>query len=163
MGWDSDGTSEPHEEWFEGGRRSVYKESVVGVGGFPFLLSLLVLLYSKASYDFETASTLVLSGSPRNEFRAFCLVLFSVSHSSYQYHLRPTPPVTLERVLQYCTWYWMCLHPSTGCKYCSEPCSVFGITFELSISRMPVPARYTRTSLTTSYLILKVPASLNRV
>ena len=50
-----------HEEWFEGGRRIVYKDSVVGVGGFPFLLSLLVLLYSKASYDFETASTLVLS------------------------------------------------------------------------------------------------------
>jgi len=42
-------------------RRIVYKESVVGVGGFPFLLSLLVLLYSKASYDFETASTVVLS------------------------------------------------------------------------------------------------------
>jgi len=60
MSWDSDGTSE-HEEWFEGGRRIVYKESVVGVGGFPFLMSLLVLLYSKASYDFETASTLVLS------------------------------------------------------------------------------------------------------
>jgi hypothetical protein len=58
--WDSDGTSE-HEEWFEGGRRSVYKESVDGVGGFPFLLSLPVLLYSQASYDFETASTLVLS------------------------------------------------------------------------------------------------------
>jgi hypothetical protein len=55
-----DATSE-HEEWFEGGRRIVYKESAVGVGGFPFLLSLLVLLYSKASPDFETASTLVLS------------------------------------------------------------------------------------------------------
>jgi len=63
MGWDSDGTSE-HEERFEGGRRIVYKESVDSVGGFPFLLSLLVLLYSKASYDFETVSTLVL----------FCLV-----------------------------------------------------------------------------------------
>jgi len=37
------------------------KRGVVGIGGFPFLLSLLVLLYSKASYDFETASTLVLS------------------------------------------------------------------------------------------------------
>ena len=47
MGWDSDGTSE-HEEWFEGGRWIVYKESVDSVGGFPFLLSLLVLLYSKA-------------------------------------------------------------------------------------------------------------------
>jgi len=60
IGWDSDGTLE-HGEWFEGGRRSVYKETVVGIGGFPFLLSLLVLLYSKSSYDFETASTLVLS------------------------------------------------------------------------------------------------------
>jgi len=46
MGYDSDDTSE-HEEWFEGGRRIVYKESVDGVGGFPFFLSLLVLLYSK--------------------------------------------------------------------------------------------------------------------
>jgi hypothetical protein len=55
-----DGTLE-HEEWFGGGRRIVYKERLVGVGGFPFLLSLLVLLYSKASYDFETVSTLVLS------------------------------------------------------------------------------------------------------
>ena len=37
------------------------KRVLIGIGGFPFLLSLLVLLYSKASYDFETASTLVLS------------------------------------------------------------------------------------------------------
>jgi hypothetical protein len=48
-------------EWLAGGRRTVYTESVVGVGRFAFLLSLLVLLYSKASYDFETISTLVLS------------------------------------------------------------------------------------------------------
>jgi hypothetical protein len=71
MGEDSDGTLE-QEEWFEGGRRIVYKESAVGVGGFPFLLSLLVLLNSKASHDFETASTHVLSGFPRNEPRASC-------------------------------------------------------------------------------------------
>ena len=51
-----------------------------------------------------------------------CLVCFLYITFCYQYHLHPTPPVTLERVLQYCTWYWMCLHPSTGCKYCSEPC-----------------------------------------
>jgi len=38
----------------------VYTESVVGVGGFPVLFSLLVLLNSNVSYDFETASTLVL-------------------------------------------------------------------------------------------------------
>jgi hypothetical protein len=60
MGCDSDGTSK-YEELFEGGRQTVYKDSVVGIEGFPFLLSLLVLLYSKASYDFETASTGVMS------------------------------------------------------------------------------------------------------
>jgi hypothetical protein len=59
MGEDSDGILK-HGEWFEDGRQIVYKESVVGVGGFPFLLSLLVLLYSKASYDLETASTFVV-------------------------------------------------------------------------------------------------------
>ena len=37
-----DGTSE-HEEWSEGGRRSVYTVRLFGVGGFSFLLSLLVL------------------------------------------------------------------------------------------------------------------------
>jgi hypothetical protein len=37
------------------------KSSVAGVAEFPFPFSLLVLLYSNASYDFETASTLVLS------------------------------------------------------------------------------------------------------
>ena len=57
-----------------------------------------------------------------NELRASCSA--PILHSSYQCHLHPTPPVTLERVLQHRTWYWMCLHPSTGCKYCSEPCSV---------------------------------------
>ena len=48
MGGYSDGTSE-RDEWFEGGRRSVYKERLFCVGGFPFLLSLLVFLSSKAS------------------------------------------------------------------------------------------------------------------
>jgi len=37
------------------------KRVLLVVEDFLFLLSLLVLLYSKASYDFETASTLVLS------------------------------------------------------------------------------------------------------
>ena len=37
------------------------KRVLFRVGGFPFNLSLLVLLYSKASYTFETASTLVLA------------------------------------------------------------------------------------------------------
>jgi hypothetical protein len=59
-GKDSDGISE-HDEGLEGGGRIVYKVRVVCIGGFPFLLSLLVLLNSKGCYDFETASTLVLS------------------------------------------------------------------------------------------------------
>jgi len=49
-----------HEEWFDGGRQIVYEESVVGVGGFPLLLSLLILLYSKASNDSGIASTFAL-------------------------------------------------------------------------------------------------------
>ena len=53
------------------------KRVLFGVGGFPFLLSLLILLYSKASYDFEIASTFVL----------FCLVL-----TSSQTNLEPCPP-----------------------------------------------------------------------
>jgi len=43
-----DGTAE-HREWFEGGRRSVYTERLLGVGGYLFLLSSLLLLYSNAS------------------------------------------------------------------------------------------------------------------
>jgi len=122
MGCDSDGTSE-HEEWFEGGRRIVYKQSVVGIGGFPFVLSFLGLLYSKASYDLEPASTVVLTWFPWYELWVSS-ALFAISHLSFHYHLRPTPPVTLEWVWSYRTWYWMCLYPSTGCKYCFEPCSV---------------------------------------
>jgi len=45
MNEDADGTSE-HEDWFKGGRRSVYNELCVVLEYFPFLLSLLVLLYS---------------------------------------------------------------------------------------------------------------------
>jgi hypothetical protein len=37
------------------------KRGLLALEGFIFLLSLLVLLYSQVSYDFETASTLVLS------------------------------------------------------------------------------------------------------
>jgi len=38
------------------------KRGLFALEGFLFLLSLLVRLYSKASYEFETASTLVLFG-----------------------------------------------------------------------------------------------------
>jgi hypothetical protein len=46
MGEDSDGIAE-HEELFQDGIRTVNKYRLFGVGGFPFHLSLLVLLYSK--------------------------------------------------------------------------------------------------------------------
>jgi len=59
------------------------KRVLIGIGGFPFLLSLLVLLYSKASYDFETASTFVL----------FCLVLTSSKRTSSP--VRPAFEITL--------------------------------------------------------------------
>ena len=46
MDEDSDGTSE-HEGLFEDSGRSVYEVRMFGVGGFPFLLCLLVLLYGE--------------------------------------------------------------------------------------------------------------------
>ena len=55
MDGDSDGTLR-YEEWLECGRQSVYKERLFGVGGFPFLLSLLILLYRKAIDDFRKIS-----------------------------------------------------------------------------------------------------------
>jgi len=122
MGSDSDGSSE-YEEWFEGGRQIVCKDSVVGVGGFPFLLSLLVLFYSKASYDFETASIFCLVLTP-SKWTSNHLSCFPISHHFHQYYLHPTPPVTLEWVLLHRTQYWMCPYSATGCKCCSEPCSV---------------------------------------
>jgi len=68
-------------------------------------------------------SCFVLSWLPRNEPRALSAPL-SKLHYCYQYHLQLTLPITLERVLQHRTWYWMCLYPSTGCKYCSKSCSI---------------------------------------
>jgi hypothetical protein len=60
VGKDSDGTLE-YGEWFEGGRQIVYKDMLFAVGGCPFLLSLLIVWYSKASYNLETGSTSVSS------------------------------------------------------------------------------------------------------
>lgn len=56
----SNRTSE-HEERFEGGNLSVYNEMFFGVGGFPVLFSILVVLYKESKYNFETASPLALS------------------------------------------------------------------------------------------------------
>jgi len=48
MGGYLDGTSK-HEQSLKGGRRSVDKGRLIGVGGYPSLPSLLILLCSKAS------------------------------------------------------------------------------------------------------------------
>jgi len=89
----SHGISE-HEEWFESGGWSVYIERLFGVGGFPFLLALLVLLYSKASTTLNSFdSCLVLISS----IQTSSSTLNTMLHFSYQYHLHPTPPVTLKR------------------------------------------------------------------
>jgi len=66
-----EGTSE-HGEWFEGVRWSVYKESLSGVGWFPFLLSLLVLLYSKASTTLTQPWFLFCPDSVDTNFKASC-------------------------------------------------------------------------------------------
>jgi len=72
MGWDSDGILE-HEEWFEDDRWIVYKESVVGVEGFPLLLSLLVLLYKQSKLrlwnSFDCSPVLI----PSKRISIFCL------------------------------------------------------------------------------------------
>jgi len=91
---------------------TVYKESVVGVGGFPFLLSLLVLLYSKASYDFEIASTLVLSWSPRNEYWTSCLVFW--------YHIIVTSITYVRPCQLQKAWkrlFWNRITYQNSCRY----------------------------------------------
>ena len=61
-----------HGEWFEGGRWSVYKERLFGVGWFPFLLSLLVLLYSKASMTLTQPWFLFCPDSLDKNFKVSC-------------------------------------------------------------------------------------------
>jgi hypothetical protein len=53
-------TSE-HKEWFQADRGIVFEERLFGVRGFPFLLSMLMLKNSEASYDFETALIIMFS------------------------------------------------------------------------------------------------------
>jgi hypothetical protein len=90
MGSDSDSSLE-HEEWFKGSRHIVFKESVVGTGGFRFLLSLLVLLNSNASCDFETASTIVLSWFPQKDNGFCCLIFWSQIIVMNITYIRPRP------------------------------------------------------------------------
>jgi len=116
---DLHGISE-HEEWFEGGRPNVYTERLFGVGWFQFLLFLLILLYSIAIDNFEKASMhslflLMCSSSPCPNPKLTGLILISAMSDPACY--------TTTSLSQH-TSNWMCLCPSTRCKYCSEPCSV---------------------------------------
>jgi len=83
----SDGTSE-HGRWFQGGRQTVNKERLFGVGSFPLLLCLLNLWYCKATDDFGTVSTLVLSWFLKPNFKRFCRCV--------QYHMI-VPNITYSR------------------------------------------------------------------
>jgi len=64
-------------------------------------------------YDSEPTSTLVLPWFCQYRLRA--LVLIPISHSTYQYHPPPTPPLTVERVLYTRTCHWM------YCQHCLTP------------------------------------------
>jgi hypothetical protein len=57
---DLNGTLE-HKESLEGGRQTVFREKLLGIGGFPVVLSILVLKYSKGTENIKTSSTFVLS------------------------------------------------------------------------------------------------------
>jgi len=61
-----------HEECFKGDRRTAYKQRSFGIGGFHFRRSLLVRLYSKAHYDFETAPSNVTVWFSRYNLRVPC-------------------------------------------------------------------------------------------
>jgi len=93
-------------------------------GGFPFLHTLLVLFYGKASYDCWPAPTCILCWSSNPNFEVLT-VLLSILHYCYQYHPPGNPPITLERVCISRTWYRMCQHLFTGCKYWLELSSVY--------------------------------------
>jgi len=68
---DWDGTSKL-EESFKRDRRTVYNVRLLGVGGFLFLLSLLVLLYSKAGYHVGTTPIVVLPLVSRYKLQVRC-------------------------------------------------------------------------------------------
>ena len=108
-----DGTSE-HGEWLEGGRWSVYKDRLFGVGWFPFLLSLLVLLYSKASTTLTQPWFLSCLDSLDTNLDVFCpdydtTLLLPISPTSDPTRYTRTSPLQ-------CTWYWM------YCQHCLTPC-----------------------------------------
>jgi len=110
------------ERWLAGDNLTVYNDRLFGLEGFLFLLSLLILLYSKVTGDFKTAPTIVLAWFLDTNFEPLCsffdiTLLFPLSPMFNPTHYTGTSPIQLS------TWYWMCLYHLTVCKYCSEPCS----------------------------------------
>jgi len=87
---DWDGSSK-QGEWFEGCSQTVYKERLVEIGGFPFHLSLLILLYSKENRWLWNNLDSCLVPVPL--IQKSCVLSFSISHYSCQSHVSPTPPV----------------------------------------------------------------------
>jgi hypothetical protein len=91
MKGDSDSTLK-HGKWFKGGSQTVSQERLSGVGGFPIVCSLHVLLYSKALNDFETGWTPVLFWFLDTNFLAPPILVW-ILHYCYQYHLCSTSPI----------------------------------------------------------------------
>jgi len=149
MGRYSNGTSE-HEKWFEGGRRSVYKERLLGVGGFPFLLSLLILLYSKASMTLNQLWLLSCLDHLITNFETLCsdydiTLLLPISPTSNPDCYAGTSPSKHN-------WYWMyCQHCLTRCfdlvwYYCKVTKSYILICYQCSheLANSDVPAPFER-------------------
>jgi hypothetical protein len=149
MRWYSDDMSE-HEELFDGGGWVVYKKSVVGVGWFPFLLTLLVLLYCNASDDIETASNLVFSSFPWYQFGA-PVALFLISYCSNQYHLCPTPPITISTFhnLDHVQQVW----EESYAVGCMESCSMMAVIHPVSGCTFTAPSMSCMTSPTSTLLV----------
>jgi len=61
-----------HEWWFEYDWWTPNKHMLFGVGVFHFFLTLLVLLYSRATGNFQTAQTLVQSWFLDMNFKCLC-------------------------------------------------------------------------------------------
>jgi len=86
MVWDSENTSE-HEEWFEGGRRIVYKESVVGVGGFLFCSISSFSCIAKQVTTLKQVRLLPCLDSSKQTLSTFCFVF----HITFELPISPTP------------------------------------------------------------------------
>jgi len=106
-----------HRNWFEVGRWTISMEKLFSIAQFPFFLSLLILLYSKTMHNFRRIpSALVMVHDMYFQYELW----YPISHYCFQYCLDSTLPNQLQSAPTHDTCYWMCLDPSTECKYCSE-------------------------------------------